>query len=200
VKLPGLVVFSSASFISVTPWAFNLPMVPLETPRLLLRLPEASDAEPFMEIFWDPEVVEKKQVTLTEAPGDIDLARRKTAALVDHWDSRGYGLWTVVEKATGQVIGCVGLQNWKGWPGVELAWVIHRSRWSHGFATEAAVAALEWAWASTQIDHIISLINADDLRSMRVATKVGERFERADVDPINGEAIHVYGIHRPHRE
>ena len=34
-----------------------------------------------MEIFWDPEVVEKKQVTLTEAPGDLELARRKTAAL-----------------------------------------------------------------------------------------------------------------------
>lgn len=175
-------------------------MVPVETPRLLLRRPDASDAEPFMEILWDPEVVEKKQVTLTEAPGDIDLARRKTAALLDHWESRGYGLWTVVEKASGLVIGCVGLQKWKGWPGVELAWVIHRSRWSHGFATEAALAALEWAWARTEIDHIISLINADDLRSMRVATKVGEQFERADVDPINGESVHVYGIHRPNRQ
>ena len=172
-------------------------MVDVETPRLLLRRPEASDAEPFMGIFWDPEVVEKKQVTLTEAPGDLDLARRKTAALIDHWASRGYGLWTVVEKVSGHVIGCVGLQEWNGWPGVELAWVIHRSRWGHGLATEAARAALEWTWASTAIDHVISLINADDLRSMRVATKVGERFERAGVDPIHGEPIHVYGVHRP---
>jgi len=156
-----------------------------------------SDAEPFMEIFWDAEVVEKKQVTLTEAPGDLELARRKTASLIDHWDSRGYGLWTVVEKASGQVIGCVGLQMWKDWPGVELAWVIHRSRWGQGLATEAAVAALAWTWTETPIDHVISLINADDMRSMRVATKVGEAFERADVDPINGERIHVYGIRRP---
>jgi RimJ/RimL family protein N-acetyltransferase len=172
-------------------------MTTIETPRLFLRLPQVSDAEPFMPILWDPEVVAKKQVTLTEAPGDIDLARRNTASVIEHWESRGYGLWTVVEKASGQIIGCVGLQKWKGWPGVELAWIIHRSRWSRGFATEAALAALEWAWATTQIDHIISLINADDLRSMRVATKVGERFERADVDPINGKSIHVYGIHRP---
>ena len=56
------------------------PVLPIETPRLSLRLPDVADAEPFMEIFWDPEVVEKKQVTLTEDPGDIDLARRKTAA------------------------------------------------------------------------------------------------------------------------
>ena len=172
-------------------------MDPVETPRLLLRVPQASDAEPYMEIFWDPEVVEKKQVTLTEPPGDIDLARRKTAVLRDHWASRGYGLWTVVEKATGQVIGCVGLQNWTGWPGVELAWVIHRSRWSQGLATEAARAALEWTWNNTDINHIISIINADDSRSMRVASKVGEQFERTGVDPINGNSVHVYGIDRP---
>lgn len=58
-------------------------------------------------------------------------------------------------------------------------------------------AVLDWAWAHTDVDHIISLINADDSRSMRVATKIGERFERADVDPLNGNAIHVYGICRP---
>jgi RimJ/RimL family protein N-acetyltransferase len=175
-------------------------MTPVETTRLLLRRTEASDAEPFMEIFWDPEVVEKKQVTLTEAPGDVGLARRKTARLIEHWESRGYGLWTVVEKASGQVIGCVGLQKWKSWPGIELAWIIHRSHWYRGFATEAALAAFEWAWARPEIDHIISLINADDLRSMRVATKVGEQFERTGVDPINGGSIHVYGIHRPNRD
>lgn len=149
-----------------------------------------------MDFMWDPEVVEKKQVTLTEAPGNLELARRKTTALIDHWESKRFGLWTVVEKSTGQVIGCVGLQEWKRWPGVELAWVIHRSRWNQGFASEAALAAVEWAWANTNIDHLISIINADDKRSMRVATKVGERFERADVDPINGESVHVYGIHR----
>jgi len=174
-------------------------MVPIETPRLLLRRPEVSDAEPFMEIFWDPEVVEKKQVTLTEAPGDVDLARRKTASLIDHWETRGYGLWTVVEKETGQIVGCVGLQKWDGWPAVELAWAIHRSRWNRGFATEAALAALAWTWCQTALDHVVSLINADDVRSTRVAAKVGETFERADVDPINGEAIHVYGIRRPSR-
>lgn len=150
-----------------------------------------------MAFMWDPEVVEKKQVTLTEAPGDLELARRKTAALVEHWQSKGFGLWTVVETSTGRVIGCVGLQEWKGWPGVELAWVIHRSRWNQGFATEAARAALEWAWAHTKLAHLISLINADDVRSMRIATKVGEQFERADVDPMNGESIHIDGIHRP---
>ena len=82
------------------------------------------------------------------------------------------------------------------WPGVDLGWVLQRSRWGHGFATEAATAALRWAWECTQIDRIVSLIAPDDLRSIRIATKIGERFERADVDPVHGEPMHVYSVAR----
>ena len=49
---------------------------------------------------------------------------------------------------------------------------------------------------NTQIDRIVSLITPDDLRSIRIATKIGERFERADVDPVHGEPVHVYAITR----
>ena len=174
-------------------------MVIVETPRLLLRQPELSDAERLMEIIWDPEVVEKKQVTLTEPPGGIELARGKVEGTIRHWELRGYGQWTVVESATGQIVGCVGFFHpiSIAWPGIDLSWIIHRSRWGNGLATEAGRAAIQWAWDTGKIDHIISLIHPADLRSIRVATKIGESFERADVDPINGEPVHVYGIYHP---
>jgi RimJ/RimL family protein N-acetyltransferase len=154
-----------------------------------------------MEIIWDPEAVQKKQVTLTEPPSGIELARRNVEGTIRHWELRGYGQWTVVERATAQVIGCVGFFHpvSMAWPGIDLSWIIHRSRWGNGFATEALRAALQWAWEATTIDHIISLISPDDSRSIHVATKIGERFERADVDPINGEKVVIYGIHRPDR-
>jgi RimJ/RimL family protein N-acetyltransferase len=171
-------------------------MVPVETDRLLLRLPEPADAHAFLEIHQDPEVIELKHVTLTEPPGGIDFALRNVERMLRHWERCGYGQWAVVEKATGQVIGCVGFFHPEGWPGIDLNWIIHRSRWGNGFATEASRAALEWAWKTEKIDHVISLVAPSNLRSIRVATKVGERFERADVDPINGEAVHVYGVHR----
>ena len=105
--------------------------------------------------------------------------------------------WSVIEKTTGRVIGIVGYYHpEREWPGVDLGWVLHRSRWGYGFATEAASAALEWAWEHTQIDRIISLIAPDDRRSIRIATKIGERFERAGVDPVHGEPVHVYAIAR----
>jgi len=161
-------------------------------------VPELADAEPLMPIFWDPEVVEQKQVTLREQPGGLDLALKNTSSMIRQWELRGYGQWSVIEKATGHVIGCVGLYHpQRQWPGVDLGWVFHRSRWGHGFATEAATAALGWVWKFTEIDRVVSLIAPHDLRSIRVATKIGARFERADVDPVHGEPIHVYTIARP---
>jgi RimJ/RimL family protein N-acetyltransferase len=173
------------------------PINSVETARLLLRVPELADAEAFMGILWDPEVVEQKQVTLREPPGGLDLALKNTNAMRRQWELRGYGQWSVIEKVTGHVIGCVGFYHpQRPWPGVDLGWVVHRSRWGQGFATEAATAALGWVWDHTQIDRIVSLIAPDDRRSIRVATKIGERFERADVDPVHGEPVHVYAIAR----
>jgi RimJ/RimL family protein N-acetyltransferase len=172
----------------------------VRTARLLLRVPELADAEALMRVIWDPEVVEQKQVTLYEPPGDLDLAIRNTETMRRQWERRGYGQWSVVEHATEQVIGVVGFYHpERPWPGVDLGWVIHRSRWGQGFATEAAAAALAWVWEQTTVDEIISLISPDDRRSIRVATKIGERFSRADIDPANGEPVHVYTIARPSR-
>ena len=173
------------------------PSDSVETARLLLRVPELADAQALMGIIWDPEVVEQKQVTLHEPPGDLDLALKNTNDMRRQWELRGYGQWCVIEKATGSVIGCVGFYHpQRPWPGVDLGWVFHRSHWGHGFATEAATAALRWVWDHTQIDRIVSLIAPDDRRSIRVATKIGERFERADVDPVHGEPVHVYAVAR----
>ena len=130
-----------------------MPINSVETPRLLLRVPELADAEAFMGILWDPEVVEQKQVTLREPPAGLDLALKNTGDMISQWERRGYGQWSVVEKTTGQVIGVVGFYHpQREWPGVDLGWVIHRSRWGHGLGTEAATAALGWIWECTQVE------------------------------------------------
>jgi RimJ/RimL family protein N-acetyltransferase len=168
------------------------PDAALDTLRLRLRIPESSDADPMMEIHQDPEVI--KSILLTAPPGGITVAWRNIAMMVGHWHLRGYGQWTVIEKTSGEVIGRVGLWNPEGWPGIELGWIIRRSRWGHGFATEAAEAALQWAWDNVDTDHIISIIPPDSLASVRVAEKIGERFERADT--MNGASVRIYGVRR----
>ena len=168
--------------------------VPLiDTARLTLRLPQMEDAGPMLEIHQDPAVV--KYVLLGNAQGGLTAAWRSVAMMVGHWHLRGYGQWTVVDRATGAVVGRVGLWYPEGWPGVELGWIIRRERWGEGLATEAAEAALDWAWNHVDTDHIISIIQPENLRSVRVAEKIGESFERSEL--VTGVPSSVYGISRP---
>ena len=140
-------------------------MAIVETSRLLLRLPQSSDTQPLMEIHEDPNVISR--VTITAPLSGLPAAWRMIALMVGHWHLRGYGQWTVIERATGQVVGRVGLWNPEGGPGIELGWIIRRSRWGHGFATEAAQRALSWAWDNSEIDYIISMIEPDNAPAIR---------------------------------
>jgi RimJ/RimL family protein N-acetyltransferase len=168
-------------------------MVTLETPRLVLRPPVDADAAPLMEIHQNPDVM--KYVLIGNPAAGILAAWRSIALMVGHWHLRGYGQWTVIDRADGHVIGRVGLWNPEGWPGLELGWVIRRERWGQGLATEAASTALQWTWDHVETDHVISLIQAGNERSIRVAEKLGERYERTEI--VSGSPLQVYGVHRP---
>lgn len=168
----------------------------IETTRLLLRLPEAADAQALMEIHQDPEVLEQGLVTLTAPPGGIELSLRNVDRMLRHWKRYGYGQWSVVEKGTDLVIGCVGFYHREEHSEIEIGWIIRRSHWGNGFATEAARAIIDWTWRTTNIDHIVSLIRPTDARSRRVAEKCGQRFEREGIEPISGENRSIFGIYR----
>jgi RimJ/RimL family protein N-acetyltransferase len=168
-------------------------MAVLETARLLMRPPEGRDLDAFVEIHEDPEVL---QYLSSIGPSEGRIAGwRMIAMLIGHWTLRGYGHWTVIEKSTGEVVGRVGLWFPEGWPGIELGWIISRSRWDRGYATEAARAAMRFGFEAAGLDHLISMIAADNVRSVRVAEKIGETLERREV--IDGVDTLVYGIRRP---
>jgi RimJ/RimL family protein N-acetyltransferase len=114
-----------------------------------------------------------------------------------HWKDHGCGQWSVVEKNSGNVIGCVGFFHLEQQSDVEISWIIRRSHWGNGFATEAARAAIDWAWQTGTIVHIVSVIRPADARSMRVAAKAGQHFERETIEPSIGERRFIFGIHRP---
>jgi RimJ/RimL family protein N-acetyltransferase len=171
-------------------------MVIVETPRLLLRPFEASDAQPMLEIHEDPEVARylvggPAPVTIT----GLTVAWRNVAMMIGHWHLRGYGAWAVEERATREVVGRVGLWHPEGSPEIELGWVIRRSRWGRGFATEAADAALRWSWRNVPTNRIVSYIQPDNIPSIRVAEKIGQRLEHDEL--ILGIQMHLYSSTRP---
>jgi RimJ/RimL family protein N-acetyltransferase len=168
-------------------------MAVVETLRLLLRPPEGGDLEDFVAIHEDPEVLHYLR-SIGNSEGRV-AGWRLIALLIGHWTLRGYGHWTVVEKASGQIVGRVGLWYPEGWPDVELGWIIRRSHWNRGLATEAASAAMDFAFNTVGLDHVISMIAADNPRSIRVAEKLGETLQRRET--IDGVQTLVYGKKRP---
>jgi len=111
-----------------------------------------------------------------------------------HWQLRGYGLWAVEERASGEMVGRIGCWNPEGWPGLEVGWTLRRRYWGRGYATEGARAALEYAFTQLGCRHVISLIRPANAASIRVAERLGERLE--DRIELNGHEALVYGIGR----
>ena len=165
--------------------------VTLETERLLLRWFRESDFEDFCKICADAEVMrflgDGKPMTPMEA-------WRQMATFMGHWYFRGYGIWAVEEKSTGQVVGRIGFMNPAGWPGFELGWTLGRDSWGKGYATEGARRALEHAFTEMDREHVISLIAADNIASIRVAGRLGEKVEGKT--EVLGRDVLVYGISR----
>jgi RimJ/RimL family protein N-acetyltransferase len=127
-------------------------------------------------------------------PKTRDESWLEMAIYAGHWSLLGYGLWAVEEKSTGNFIGRIGLLNPEGWPGIEVAWTLTRSRWRQGFATEGAAAAIRYAFSTLELDHLVSLIDPGNVASIRVAERLGEQLEK-EIE-FRGKSICVYGIHR----
>jgi RimJ/RimL family protein N-acetyltransferase len=167
-------------------------VVTLETERLRLRMFREEDFAPYAQICADPEVMrylaDGKPLTGAEA-------WRQMAMILGHWQLRGYGLWAVEERATGALLGRIGLFNPEGWPGLELGWALGREHWGKGYATEGARRALRYAFDELKQPHIISLIRPENAASIRVAERLGETLEgRME---LFGHAVLIYGIDRP---
>lgn len=167
------------------------PVFPdLETERLRLRQPRPEDYEAYCVSAADAEV----RRYLNGEPLDREQAWRELAYLIGHWGMRGFGFYTVEERATGRWVGRIGFNQPEGWPGFELGWTLARDAWGQGYATEAARACLEHAW-SRGIPRVISVIAPENRASIAVAERIGETYERDT--RVLGWDVRVYGIDRP---
>src|SRR5262245_45370378 len=167
-------------------------MVTLETPRLVLRMFREDDFESYYAtICADPDVMrylgEGKPLTRSEA-------WRQMAMILGHWQLRGYGFWAVEERSTGALVGRIGLFNPEGWPGFELGWVLGKTFWGRGYATEGARRVLDHVFDEMGRDHVISLIDPANAASIRVAERIGEMLEGRT--QLFGHEVLVYGITR----
>jgi RimJ/RimL family protein N-acetyltransferase len=151
----------------------------LRTNRLLLRRWQASDRAPFAELNADPEVMRYFRGTLDREASDAFVDRIEKA-----FDELGYGLWAVEVLATGRFIGFTGLAlhtfEAHFTPAVEVGWRLARSAWGHGYATEAARAAVDFGFDTVGLDEIVSMTTETNLRSRAVMERIGMTRRPAD--------------------
>lgn len=146
----------------------------LETPRLWLRTMRASDLAALLAIFTDPHVME----VFASPPFTRQQMQGWLQRNLDHQARVGYGLFSVLLKSSAELIGDCGLEEmeFEGQSVVEIGYDFRSDYWNQGYATEAASAVRDFAFTQLHLPSLVSLIRVGNLRSKRVAEKIGMRF------------------------
>lgn len=149
----------------------------LVTGRLILRQWQQSDLPAFAALNADAEVMAHFPATLSAAESN-KLAEKLGRQILE----QGWGLWALERKSDGAFIGFTGLQNFsdmpflsKGESAVEIGWRLARSAWGQGLASEAARAALDFAFTRLALSELYSFTACQNSRSIAVMIRLGMR-------------------------
>ena len=147
----------------------------IETENLHLRRPLVEDLDAIHAMRSDPDVVRH----LGGKTLNREEAWHRLTRLAGHWALRGYGMFLVVEKGSGAVVGEVGLFD--GCRGLspafdnapEAGWILASQAHGKGYASEAAAAAHRWFAATHGAQRSVCIIAPENIASLRVAQKLG---------------------------
>jgi ribosomal-protein-alanine N-acetyltransferase len=169
----------------------------IETERLVLRKPRPEDAPDLAGAYAEPETVRLIGDGSTATLAEVEEAIDEWLARWGRWD---VGFFSLERKEDARVLGRAGFLRWDpetwqiGGVETELGWLLAREHWGQGYATEAALALRDWAFEERGLTRLVSLIQHGNVRSIRVAERLGERYER-DVE-IRGKPSRLYSIER----
>lgn len=176
---------------TVIPLPFNSIMVMktiLETPRLLLREMTTSDLPAICRVLQDEKTMYAYERAFSDEEAQAWLNNQ-----LRRYREDGFGLWAVVLKESGEIIGQCGitLQDVNGEWIPEVGYLFERAYWHQGFATEAAIACKEYAFSVLGLDTVYSIIRDNNIASQNVAKRNGMT--------ICGRIVkHYYGMDMPH--
>jgi RimJ/RimL family protein N-acetyltransferase len=162
----------------------------IETARLVLRPPRIEDFERYARMLADEEA--------TRHLGGVQprhAAWRKFLQMPGAWMLQGFGMFSVLERDTGLWLGQSGPWKPDGWPGNEIGYSFHPDAWGKGYAIEAAVAAIDRAFANLAWDEVIHCIAPDNVASQKVALKLGSsnRGPGRLPPPLDDHPVDVWG-------
>lgn len=174
----------------------SLPQL-VETDRLVLRGWSSDDLAPLGSVFAEPRV--------WRFPSGRGWSLEETAAFLTRqrllWEERGLGLWAAELRATGELIGYVGLSVPtflpEVLPAVEVGWRLHPDHWGRGLATEGGREAVRQGFSALDLEAVISIAQPENQRSIEVMRRLGMRESRRTVHPDLGVPLVVHVLERP---
>jgi len=157
----------------------------LETERLILRKITESDAALQDRVLNTPTVM--AHLGGVKELHEIEAKQAKTMA---SYSTNGFGFMMMIEKATGDLVGHAGMKvvdnpNAPNQGDHEIGWLVREDRWRRGYAYEAMVAVIDWAFGRIGAPHVVALTSERNAGSWRLMEKLGmERREDLDfTDP-----------------
>jgi RimJ/RimL family protein N-acetyltransferase len=91
------------------------------------------------------------------------------------WALLGFGMFSVIEKATGLWVGRLGPWMPEGWPGSEVGWGLHPDAWGKGYGVEGSIAAIDWCFDVLGWSEVIHTIDPENRPSQKLAERLGSR-------------------------
>jgi RimJ/RimL family protein N-acetyltransferase len=170
-------------------------VIVVQTGRLTLRRWREDDVATMARYNADPQVM---RWIGRGTVRDQDQTRASIEAIERLWDEKGFGIFAIEVRATGELAGLAGLAIPhflpEIMPSVEIAWRLGRAFWGQGIATEAARAALADALLRCGLDRIVAVVQIGNSASEAVTRKLGMWLERETIDPGSGRQVRVYEI------
>jgi RimJ/RimL family protein N-acetyltransferase len=170
--------------------------VNLDTPRLILRQWRDADVDAWAAMSADPRVMEHFPSTYTRAQAEASAAVFRAALERD-----GYGWWPIEVKGGAPFAGVIVLQEIPFeahfTPAMEVGWWLAHEHWGHGYATEGARAALDYAFGELRRTEIVAITTPVNVRSQRVMQRLGmtrdptDDFENPRIAPGHPLRTHV---------
>lgn len=149
----------------------------IESKRLVLRRPLEDDLNDVFEVHGDP------QTNIFNPSGphpNIDKSKQLLDEWLAHWQYNEFGYWTVIAKETSQIIGFGGfkIEEVESEPILHLYYRFRLSAWGSGYASEMSQAAIDHIKLQCPGTSIHAIINPENSPSIKVAERLGMRFER----------------------
>lgn len=162
----------------------------IKTDRLVIKSNQEVDLEPLAALWADPDVTH-----YMGGPRNYEEILGILREDAQANPQPAFDLWPVIEKETGQIIGTGGIleKDIDGRNQYEIIYVLAKSAWGKGFATELASSLKDYAFDELGLKRVTALIDPDNQESERVATKIGLRHEKDTVRP-NGKIMRMFAL------